>query len=137
VITLRETLISIFNRLCRARPRTRAHATCRWRRVRGTHALCNHAGLPGCARAPMVRIPKVKDSLSNRSGRRRRLFSFRHVPRLLSLSLSHVLSRLSSFSNRSFVAEKSAYDLANRPEYPPLYNTLDRRAIASQTSDSR
>jgi len=28
-------------------------------------------------------------------------------------------------------AQKSAYDLANHSEYPPLYNTLDRRATAS------
>lgn len=66
-ITLRETFIPTFNRLCRSRQaRARAHPL----RVDGgvcaryTRTVTN-AGLPGCARTPMVRIPKVKDSLSN------------------------------------------------------------------------
>lgn len=49
----------------------------------------------------------------------------------LAFSASFSLSRLiASFLvlGRSLAVEKSAYDLANHPEYPPLYNTLDRRA---------
>jgi len=99
MITLWETLIPTLNQLCWSEPRQECvhSSTCRRWCVRGTHALY-HVGLPGYAQAPMVRIPKVKDSLSNRSGRRRRLLSFHHVPRLLNFSLSYVLSRLSSFS---------------------------------------
>lgn len=63
-ITLRETFISTFNRL--AGPsrgkNARASVYVQTGGVCAVHTHLKHAGLPGCARTPMVRIPKVKDS---------------------------------------------------------------------------
>lgn len=113
-----------FNSVCRfgyrqERARIRASTvTC----MRYTHVHCMYlTGLPGCARAPMVRIPKVKDSLSNRSGRRRRLLSFRHVPLLLSAYRVFPRSRPSERQRKVLMTWRIIPSI-------PLYNMFDRRA---------
>lgn len=112
--------------------------------MRAVHSHCNlHTGLPGCARAPMVRIPKVKDSLEpirTSAGACLSLslslcfflsFSFfLSSATCLSFSTSHLIVRLLSFlSKRANERPRKALMTRSNHLGSPLYNTLNRREI--------